>query len=99
MKAREKAVADKETALAEQEAAQTQKQAELDALAASLDAKQIELTSAVAMFSNMDSEKAAKALSGIKNPADRAAATAYGQRKICGDTQQHAVEPCYQSNV
>lgn len=70
LKAREKAVSDKERALTDQEAAQTQKQAELDALAASLDAKQIELTGAVAMFSNMDSERAAKALSGIKNPAD-----------------------------
>ncbi len=70
LKTREKTVADKENALAEQEAAQTQKQAELDALAASLDAKQIELTTAIAMFSNMDSERAAKAFSGIKNPAD-----------------------------
>lgn len=70
LKAREKAVADKENALAEQEAAQTQKQADLDALAATLDAKQIELNSAVAMFSNMDSQKAAKALSGVKSPAD-----------------------------
>lgn len=70
LKAREKAVAEKETALAEQEAAQAQRQDELDDLASTLDAKKIELSNAVAMFSSMDSVKAAKALSGIKNPAD-----------------------------
>lgn len=70
LKQREKDVAAEETDLFQREAAVAQKEAVLNTLSESLNARQIELTAAVEMFSHMDAEKAAKALSGIDEPAD-----------------------------
>ena len=70
LKAREKAVTAAEADLAERDAALTQMETELNKLSESLNAEQLDLDAAVQMFSNMDAKRAAKALSGIDEPAD-----------------------------
>lgn len=69
IKAREKTLADKDAALAEKDKAVADLQSQLDALKEQLNIKTLDLATAVKMFAGMDPRNAAKAMGGMKDPA------------------------------